>query len=94
LAVTLLECRLETGRTHQIRVHLSAIGHPVIGDSRYRRPGGWPPGLARLAPDRVWLHAAALSFDHPVTGSRVDFASPLPGDLTAVLAGLVSEEPT
>jgi 23S rRNA pseudouridine1911/1915/1917 synthase len=82
---SLLECRLETGRTHQIRVHLSAIGHPVVGDARYRRHGGWPPGLPRLAPDRVWLHAAALSFDHPSTGARLSFTSVLPDDLTRVL---------
>jgi 23S rRNA pseudouridine1911/1915/1917 synthase len=83
--LTLLACRLETGRTHQIRVHLSAIGHPVVGDVRYRRQGRWPPGLRRLPPERVWLHAAALSFDHPGTGERRSFTSPLPRDLTAVL---------
>ncbi|MDQ6615445.1 MAG: RluA family pseudouridine synthase [Actinomycetota bacterium] len=82
---TLLECRLETGRTHQIRVHLSAIGHPVVGDARYRRQGRWPGGMPRLAPDRVWLHAACLSFDHPTTGMRRTFTSPLPGDLAGML---------
>jgi 23S rRNA pseudouridine1911/1915/1917 synthase len=82
---TLLECRLETGRTHQIRVHLSAIGHPLVGDARYRRHGGWPPGLPRLPPDRVWLHAAALSFDHPTTGERRTFTSPLPAELERLL---------
>ncbi len=82
---TLLECRLETGRTHQIRVHLSAIGHPVVGDARYRRHGGWPPGLPRLPPDRVWLHAAALTFDHPTTGERRTFTAPLPGELGRLL---------
>ncbi len=85
---TLLECRLETGRTHQIRVHLSAIGLPVVGDVRYRRQGRWPPGLPRMAPDRVWLHAAELGFDHPTTGERQIFTSPLPGDLTRLLAHL------
>jgi 23S rRNA pseudouridine1911/1915/1917 synthase len=85
---TLLECRLETGRTHQIRVHLSAIGHPVVGDARYRRQGKWPAGLPRLAPERVWLHAAALGFDHPLSGDRLTFISPLPKDLTTVLARL------
>jgi 23S rRNA pseudouridine1911/1915/1917 synthase len=82
VAATLLECRLETGRTHQIRVHLSAIGHPVVGDARYRRQTPWPAGLPRLPADRVWLHAAALSFDHPTTGERRSFLSALPDDLS------------
>jgi 23S rRNA pseudouridine1911/1915/1917 synthase len=88
---TWLECRLETGRTHQIRVHLSAIGHAVVGDTRYRRQGRWPPGLARMAPERVALHAASLSFDHPTTGERTSFTSPLPDDLTRLLAQFSSE---
>lgn len=83
---SLLECHLETGRTHQIRVHLSAIGHSVVGDTRYQRHGRWPSGLPRLAPGRVWLHAAGLTFDHPTTGERVSYSSPLPADLMAVLA--------
>jgi 23S rRNA pseudouridine1911/1915/1917 synthase len=75
----LLRCRLETGRTHQIRVHLAAIGHPVVGDARYG-------GGARLpAPPRPFLHAAALDFDHPSSGERVGFRSALPADLTDVL---------
>jgi 23S rRNA pseudouridine1911/1915/1917 synthase len=80
---TLLRCRLETGRTHQIRVHLASIGHPVVGDRRYggRAPSGWLP----LAADRHFLHAATLAFDHPVTGVRLSFSSPLPADLQAVL---------
>jgi 23S rRNA pseudouridine1911/1915/1917 synthase len=76
---TLLECRLETGRTHQIRVHLAAIGHPVAGDTRY----GGPPLL-----DRPFLHAGVLGFDHPVSGRRLRFESPLPGDLQSTLEGL------
>ncbi|MDP9402151.1 MAG: RluA family pseudouridine synthase [Actinomycetota bacterium] len=78
--VSLLECRLETGRTHQIRVHLAAIGHPVVGDTRYR-------GTARpaLTLPRPFLHAACLSFDHPSTGRRLSFSSPLPEDLQALL---------
>jgi 23S rRNA pseudouridine1911/1915/1917 synthase len=83
--MTLLECRLETGRTHQIRVHLAAIGHPVVGDPRYgrgRRNALSPP------PGRQWLHARRLSFDHPATGERLAFTSPVPPDLDAVLAVL------
>lgn len=76
---TLVWCRLETGRTHQIRVHLAAIGHPVLGDRRY---GG--ARSARLS-DRPFLHAAQLAFDHPATGERLSFESPLPADLRAVL---------
>jgi 23S rRNA pseudouridine1911/1915/1917 synthase len=84
---SLLRCRLETGRTHQIRVHLASIGHPVVGDDRYgpRLIDGWQP----LPPGRPFLHAAALSFDHPVTGERLSFSSPLPADLRAVLDAIV-----
>jgi 23S rRNA pseudouridine1911/1915/1917 synthase len=86
VAATLLGCRLETGRTHQIRVHLSAIGHPVVGDSRYGTRGGrWPAGLPRLPPGRVWLHAAELALEHPATGARLEFRSPMPPDLTRLL---------
>jgi len=74
-ALTLLECRLETGRTHQIRVHLAAIGHPVVGDARY---GG---ARAELPAPRPFLHAGRLAFDHPVTRERIDVVSPLPDDL-------------
>jgi 23S rRNA pseudouridine1911/1915/1917 synthase len=75
---TLLRVRLETGRTHQIRVHLQAIGHPVAGDPQYGRAGLY--GL-----ERQFLHAARLAFDHPMTGRRVDVESPLPQDLVAAL---------
>lgn len=75
---TLLECRLETGRTHQVRVHLAAIGHPVVGDARYR-------GQRRsVAVDRPFLHAHRLAFDHPVGGERSQHHSPLPADLEDV----------
>lgn len=77
--VTLLRCRLETGRTHQIRVHLSAVDHPVVGDATY---GGVRDGVESPRP---FLHAARLSFAHPVTGERLDLRSPLPADLEAVL---------
>jgi 23S rRNA pseudouridine1911/1915/1917 synthase len=78
---TLLRVRLETGRTHQIRVHLQAIGHPVAGDPEYGGAGAF--GLARQ-----FLHAERLAFAHPVTGAAVDVRSPLPADLQRVLAGL------
>jgi 23S rRNA pseudouridine1911/1915/1917 synthase len=72
---TLLELSLQSGRTHQVRVHMAAIGHPVIGDARYGTPD------KRLGSGRFFLHAGKLAFDHPVTGARVEFASPLPDDL-------------
>ena len=75
---TLLRVRLETGRTHQIRAHLRAIGHPVVGDPEYGTAG-------RLGLDRQFLHAARLAFTHPVTGAPVDLSSPLPPDLRAAL---------
>jgi 23S rRNA pseudouridine1911/1915/1917 synthase len=77
----LLRVTLETGRTHQIRVHLQAIGHPVAGDPEYGKAGD-------LGLDRQFLHAARLAFAHPVTGEPVDVSSPLPPDLADVLAGL------
>jgi 23S rRNA pseudouridine1911/1915/1917 synthase len=76
--VSLVACRLETGRTHQIRVHLAAILHPVVGDTRY---GGARP---TLPVGRPFLHAASLAFDHPATGERLTFTSPLPTDLEEV----------
>jgi 23S rRNA pseudouridine1911/1915/1917 synthase len=84
--VSLLACRLETGRTHQIRVHLQAVGHPVVGDAVY---GGARPGIDL---ERPFLHAASLGFEHPVTGRRVHVDEPLPADLTAVLATLDDTE--
>ncbi len=80
--VALVECRLETGRTHQIRVHLAAIGHPVVGDDRY---GG---ARARLVAPRVFLHARQLAFSHPGLGHEVTYESPLPVDLAEVVAPL------
>jgi 23S rRNA pseudouridine1911/1915/1917 synthase len=80
--VALLTCRLETGRTHQIRVHLSSIGHPVVGDPLY---GG---ARSSFPVPRPFLHARRLEFAHPGTGEEVAFESPLPADLQAVLARL------
>ncbi len=79
---TQLTCLLETGRTHQIRVHLKAIGHAVVGDTRY---GG---ARQKLEIPRQFLHAEHLAFAHPASGERMAFDSALPLDLTAVLAGL------
>jgi len=75
----LVTCSLETGRTHQIRVHLAAIGHPVLGDSRY---GGARPSLPV---DRPMLHATELAFDHPGSGERVTFHVEAPADVARVL---------
>lgn len=72
---TLLEIRPITGRTHQIRVHLAAAGHPLVGDKRYGRRKGKIPGV------RLFLHASCLRLIHPETGERVEFSSPLPSDL-------------
>ena len=80
---TLLRVHLETGRTHQIRAHLLAIGHPVAGDPEYGTPG-------QLGLERQFLHARRLSFTHPASGKRAEFASALPDDLAAVLARLRS----
>jgi 23S rRNA pseudouridine1911/1915/1917 synthase len=77
---TLLELALQSGRTHQVRVHMAAIGHPVIGDARYGRPD------ELLGSGRFFLHAARLAFDHPVTGARTEFDAPLPGDLQDYLS--------
>lgn len=80
--VTLLECRLETGRTHQVRVHLASIGHAVVGDERY---GGTRPSLEL---GRPFLHAHQLGLRHPATGEEMSWSSPLPADLEGLLAGL------
>jgi 23S rRNA pseudouridine1911/1915/1917 synthase len=82
VAATELRCKLETGRTHQIRVHLASIGHPVVGDGRY---GGDRPSLPCPRP---WLHAERLALDHPVTGEPLTFTSALPPELKDVRAEL------
>ena len=84
--VARVECRLETGRTHQIRVHLAAIGHPVVGDATYG-------GLRRsVALERPFLHARRLAFAHPVTGEPLEFAAPRPADLQTVLDALRADD--
>jgi 23S rRNA pseudouridine1911/1915/1917 synthase len=77
-AETYLEARLETGRTHQIRAHFAAIGHPLVGDVTYG-------GAEKYGLKRQFLHAHRLAFTHPVTGEAVEFVSELPPDLTAAL---------
>jgi 23S rRNA pseudouridine1911/1915/1917 synthase len=83
---TRISCTLQTGRTHQVRVHLASIGHPLVGDERYGSPklGDWQP----LPRGRPFLHAAELEFDHPLSGERLGFRSPLPQDLAAVLEAI------
>ncbi len=94
--VALLDCRLETGRTHQIRVHLRAIGHPVVGDPAYGIHGSYGSGRSgrgvaahdrtAFALKRPFLHAHSLAFSHPVSGEIIKTQSPLPEELAAVLA--------
>jgi len=81
---TLLEARLETGRTHQIRVHMASLGHPVVGDETYGRGRATPP----VPMEGLALHAAALGFVHPVTGKRVEFTAPLPPRMERLLSHL------
>ena len=88
--LTLCQVAIHTGRTHQIRVHLSAIGHPIVGDSMYggvhRRVPGDIRAVQRL--ERPFLHAARLAFNHPRDGRRMEFTAPLPEDLLAILDDL------
>ena len=88
--LTLCQVAIHTGRTHQIRVHLSAIGHPIVGDATYggvhRRVPGDIRAVQRL--DRPFLHAARLAFTHPRDGRRMEFTAPLPDDLLDVLDAL------
>ena len=84
-AAALCEIHLETGRTHQIRVHFSALRHPCVGDMSY---GADPTLAARLGLSRQWLHAKQLGFEHPGTGQRVTFTSEYPADLATALERL------
>lgn len=79
---TLVEARPRTGRTHQIRVHLASVGHPILGDARY---GGGGDDARALGLSRPFLHAGGLAFDHPMTGDRVELEEPLPPDLRLAL---------
>jgi 23S rRNA pseudouridine1911/1915/1917 synthase len=81
-AASLVEIVLETGRTHQIRVHFSAFRHPLVGDTMY---GADPTLAARVGLDRQWLHAMRLSFEHPTTGEPVEFSSEYPAELLHAL---------
>ena len=80
----LVRCRIHTGRTHQIRVHLKSLGHPVLGDSTY----GWKQNPALPVPPRIMLHAEHLVFSHPVSGKTMDLTAPLPADFKKLLAAL------
>jgi 23S rRNA pseudouridine1911/1915/1917 synthase len=82
---SLLEAAPRTGRTHQIRVHLASVGHPVLGDRRY---GGGGDDARALGLERPFLHAWRIAFDHPMTGERIDLEEPLPDDLRTALARL------
>ncbi len=88
-AASLLDITLETGRTHQIRVHMAALRHPCVGDTTY---GADPTLAARLGLSRQWLHAVRLGFGHPATGSPVSFTSPYPADLAAALEKLAGRQ--
>ena len=86
---TFCEVRLETGRTHQIRIHLAEAGHPLVGEPVYLRDYAGPV----LTSPRLLLHAATLGFDHPVTGARVELSSPLPPDFVATMERLGNARP-
>nr|WP_250890732.1 RluA family pseudouridine synthase [Sphingobium nicotianae] len=84
----LVECRLETGRTHQVRVHLAHIGHPLLGDPVYSRGGPHRPLLAQLGFHRQALHAVKLGFIHPVTSKTLSFESPIADDMQQLFSHL------
>ncbi|KAB7646122.1 RluA family pseudouridine synthase [Polymorphobacter fuscus] len=89
-----LECRLETGRTHQIRVHMSSIGHALLGDATYgRTPGSLAALLQDLGFARQALHAATLGFVHPTTQEKLSFESALPADIVELIGRLSDAEP-
>jgi 23S rRNA pseudouridine1911/1915/1917 synthase len=85
---TLVECRLETGRTHQVRIHLAEVGTPLCGERVYDRPLHGKPVPDQSGASRVALHAAVLGFAHPVSGKRLRWKSELPQDLADLLRRL------
>jgi 23S rRNA pseudouridine1911/1915/1917 synthase len=85
---SLIECRLETGRTHQIRIHLGELGSPLAGERVYDRPIHGSALPDKSGAPRIALHAATLGFTHPVNGRRLEWEAPLPADLSAVLERL------
>jgi 23S rRNA pseudouridine1911/1915/1917 synthase len=85
---TLVECRLETGRTHQIRIHLAEAGHPLCGEKVYNKPLFKKPTIDRSGAQRQALHAAVLAFRHPITGQELSFSTPLPADMGRLLVKL------
>jgi len=88
-----LECRLETGRTNQIRIHLAELGHPICGDVKYRGPVGAAPISDHSKAPRLALHAAELGFVHPVTKEPHDYKSPWPKDILAMIRRLKGADP-
>jgi 23S rRNA-/tRNA-specific pseudouridylate synthase len=87
---TLLEVGIKTGRTHQIRVHLSAVGHPVVGDDVYGERS-YKEFIKKFGPfDRYFLHATSLRFNHPATGAVLEFHSPLPPELQKLIESIKS----
>ncbi len=92
-SAALIECRLETGRTHQVRVHCASIGHPLLGDPAYgRTPKPLRPLLERIGFERQALHAAELGFAHPVSGETVQFRSDLPQDMAELIDQLTRSD--
>jgi 23S rRNA pseudouridine1911/1915/1917 synthase len=96
---TLVSVRIETGRTHQIRVHLASIGHPVVGDTLYGAPAKIPaiaprrksdPEPETITLDRNFLHAAELEFAHPITGKHLTLQAPLPEELSSFQKNLIA----
>jgi 23S rRNA pseudouridine1911/1915/1917 synthase len=90
---TVIECRLETGRTHQIRIHLAEAGHPLCGERVYHQPLAGRPHQDRSGAPRIALHAAELGFEHPATGERLEFKMPWPRDLAEFLTRLRRQRP-
>jgi 23S rRNA pseudouridine1911/1915/1917 synthase len=85
---TLVECRLETGRTHQIRIHLAEAGYPLCGEKVYNKPLFKKPIADRSGAQRQALHAAILAFKHPITGQELSFTTPMPADMAQLLTKL------